>query len=58
MLLAISKVVKFLPFVVSKPEFIKKYSSTPKTVISGSVFLDSDFTSAFEVAVKESEVCV
>jgi hypothetical protein len=48
--------VKFLPRLVSKPELFIKYSSTPSTVISGSVLFASYFTSAFEVAVNESEV--
>jgi hypothetical protein len=43
---------------VSKPEFPKKCSSTPTTEISGSVFWDSNFTSALEVAVNEREVSV
>ncbi len=52
-----SKLLKFLPTLVSSPELMVKYSSTPITEISGSVFSDSNFTSAVEVALNESEVC-
>jgi hypothetical protein len=54
-LLAISK-LKLRPRLVSKPELVIKYSSTPTTDIAGSVLSPSYFTSAMEVAVKETEV--
>jgi hypothetical protein len=53
-LLAISK-LKLRPRLVSKPELVIKYSSTPTTDIAGSVLSPSYFTS-MEVAVKETEV--
>jgi hypothetical protein len=53
-LLAISK-LKLRPRLVSKPELVIKYSSTPTTDIAGSVLSPSYFTSAM-VAVKETEV--
>ena len=57
-LLSMSKPVKLRPALVSKPELVIKYSSTPKTEFSGSVLVDSNFTSAAAVAVNESEVSV
>ena len=57
-LFSISKLVKFRPFTILSPEFGIKYSSTPRTDASGSVFLASNFTSAVEVAVNETEVLV
>ena len=53
-----SKELKFLPFTTSKPLFGQKFSSTPKTEISGSVFFSPYFTSMAEPAVKEREVVV
>ena len=57
-LLSMSNLVKLRPELVSNPELVMKNSSTPTTVFSGSVLDDSYFTSATEVAVKESEVSV
>jgi hypothetical protein len=57
-LLSISNPLKLRPKLVSKPELGIKFSSTPTTVISGSVSVASYFTSALDVAVNESEVSV
>ena len=53
-----SKELKFLPFTTSKPLFGQKFSSTPKTEISGSVFFSPCLTSIEEPAVNDSDVLV
>ena len=56
--MSISNPLKLRPKLVSKPEFGIKFSSTPTTVISGSVSVGPNFTSALEVAVNDKDVSV